>query len=126
MQDPEEKQYLDRRYPHEPIGKRYVYEGKPGKILVDGVERDVTDLNDSERVAAGEQMLRDLSDSSGTPVKDLRKELAELAVKASGKAKPPARLQLVKTAHGTERPMLVNHGQNRKQRRTAEANARRR
>lgn len=113
------------------IGPKYVYEGNPGKIRVDGVERDVGDLSDAEKVTAGEQFLKHYALVSGTSVAEVRKQLSEIAAKATQEAMlntvgkvnvKPAR-KLVSMGGGKQ--MVVNQAGNRKERRKEAALARR-
>lgn len=115
------------------IGKRYEYEGKPGRIKVDGVEVAIETLTEAERIDAGEQILKRVSLATNTPVSELRKHLDELAAKVAphAPAKGPTMknlakpvLRMVKTSGGL-RPMLVHEtAANRKDRRIARAKAR--
>lgn len=108
------------------IGKQYVYDAeRPTRIMVDGVDTDIAMLTDSERVTAGEQLLKRLSDQHGVPVSDLRKHMATVAEEARGVAgraqKPAPIIQAVKTVHGTQQQFLATQGLNRKQRRAEQS-----
>lgn len=101
----------------------YEYSGG-GVVKKNGVEVAIKDLSESERVTIGEEILRQTSERTGTPVTELRKLVSGYAsgvsmVGADGKLeverKGPAFAKMV-TPDG--KPALVHQGQNRKARRT--------
>lgn len=103
----------------DPRQRVYQYEGVRGRIRVDGVEVDLDTLTEQERITAGEQLLKQIAEQEGKSVKQVRDDITAISVNVqASKGKPPARLALVKTAHGN-RPMLTHSGMNRKQRRAA-------
>ena len=101
----------------------YEYSGG-GVVKKNGVEVRIQDLSEAERVTIGEEILRQTSERTGTPVSELRKIVSGIAsgttLSKSGdglavEKKGPAFARMV-TAEG--KPALVHQGQNRKARRT--------
>lgn len=108
--------------------KRFDYDAnRPGRVMVDGIDTDIRDLTEAERVLAGEQLLKRVSLESGVPVSELRQHMNEVAEEtrkkiAEGTINPPVR-QMVTLASGAVRPFLANQGMNRKARRAARRRA---
>lgn len=102
----------------------YEYSGG-GVVKKNGVEVPIASLSESERVTIGEEILRQTSERTGTPVSELRKLVSGYASGVSmssgldgqivAERKGPAFAKMV-TQEG--KPALVHQGQNRKARRT--------
>lgn len=108
----------------------YEYSGG-GVVRKNGVEMPIASLSESERVTVGEEILRQTSERTGTPVSELRKLVSGYASGAlntasltTGKGggielhirKSGPEFARMLTADG--KPALVHQGQNRKARRT--------